>query len=92
MNEEIIRKLEKMLSAQEGILPICSVKECGKILLGIGEQRQELAKSDIPEIYERLISHYSDLGKKSAINGLSHGLCREDFKKYMAELEIGIIN
>jgi len=34
MDEKVSKKIEEMLLAQEGILSICSVKECGKILLG----------------------------------------------------------
>ncbi|MEK6760977.1 MAG: hypothetical protein AABX93_03575 [Nanoarchaeota archaeon] len=88
MDEKIIKKLEEMLSASNGILSICSVKECGRILLCPEGERQELARGDIPELYDKLILHYNELGKKNnGTSGLSHGLCKSDFEKYMSELE-----
>ena len=89
INPKILKKLEEMARNPKGILSICCVENCGKIKI-VCESENWVSREDFPnpEIYNNLVEAYRKLGpEKKFTEGLSHGYCPEDFKKYMEELK-----
>ncbi|MCX6749536.1 MAG: hypothetical protein NTW17_02200 [Candidatus Pacearchaeota archaeon] len=81
---EAIKKLELMLNDSEGFLPICSVKECGKIKVSLDGEDVWISRSDNSSLYDRVIKHYinsPDLTK----GGLTHTVCPEDGRRLYPE-------
>ena len=85
LKQIVNQRIEEMLKSTKGALLICSFSNCKKIGILIKKRKYWMAKSENPEVYDNLVSHYNQLGKDILTNGISHGYCPEDYKRILRE-------